>query len=84
MNLDILFGVEEGLLDVLKGRHSCKVGLKKVAIQSCRVHKDECRSNLRKLVKKVKWDNIEVMGSDYEETDDDTDADEFEDVESEY
>jgi len=61
-HLDILFGYEETLLDVLKERRNRNVGLKKLAVQSCRVHKDEYKSKIRNLVKKVKWDNVEVMG----------------------
>ena len=64
---------------VLKGRHDGNVGLKKLAIQSCRVHKVEYMSRLKDLVKEVKWDNLEVVGSDYERSDDDTDTDEDED-----
>jgi len=58
-------------LGVLKGRRDCNVGLKKLVIQSCRVHKVEWRSKLKELVKEVKWDNVEVVGSDYGDTDDD-------------
>lgn len=66
-------------MDVLKRRRKRKIGLKNLVIRSCRVHKDEYRSELRKLVKKVKWDNINVMGSDYGETGDDADTNEPED-----
>jgi len=60
-------------LDVLRGRRDCNAGLQKLVIQSCRVHKDEYRSKLKELVKKVKWENVKVVRLDYRETDDDTD-----------
>lgn len=61
---------------VLKGRRDCNAGLKKLVIRSCRVRKAEFVSELRELVKEVKWDDVEVVGSDYGNTDDETDADE--------
>jgi len=69
--LDILFGHEEKLLAVLKGRRDCNIGLKNLVIQSCRVHKVELRSKLRKLVKEVKWVNVNMVELDCEDTDDD-------------
>jgi len=77
-NLDILFDCEVDLLSVLKGRRECDIGLKKLVIRSCRVHNAEYASKLRELAKEVKWDNVEVVGSDYEDTDDDTGTDEVE------
>ena len=82
-NLDILFDCEDELLGILKGRRDRNIGLKKLVIRSCRVHKIEYMARLMELVDEVKWDNLEVVGSDYDGTDDDTDAgraeDEFED-----
>ena len=70
-DLDILFGYDEKLLGVLKGRRDCNIGLKKLFIHSCRVHRVEWKSELKKLVKGVKWQNVEAVGVDYEDTDDD-------------
>lgn len=68
-DLDILFDSEEKLLSVLKQRRDCNIGVKTLVVRSCRVHKEECRSKLGKLVKKVKWEKMKVMGSDYEGSD---------------
>jgi len=78
-DLDILFDCEDDLLGVLKGRRDCNVGLRKLVIRSCRVHKAEYASKLRELVKEVKWDNVEVVGSGHGDTEDDTDTDELQD-----
>jgi len=67
------------LLDLLKERRDRNIGLQKLIVRSCRVHKAEYESSLRQLVKKVKWDSMAVVGSDYEGTDDESDLDEFED-----
>ena len=78
-DLDILFDCEKDLLGVLKGRRDCNIGLKKLVVRSCRVHKGEYVSKLRELVKEVKWDNVEVVGSGHGDTEDETDTDELED-----
>ena len=78
-DLDILFDCEEDLLGVLRGRRNCNVGLKRLIIRSCRVHKAEYASKLREIVKEVKWDDVEVVGSGHGDTEDDTDTDELED-----
>lgn len=57
-------------MSLLKERRDGNVGLKKLVIQSCRVHNLEYRSKLAELVNEVKWDDVEVVGSDYEGTDD--------------
>ena len=41
------------------------------------MHKLEYKAELKQFVKKVKWENVDVVGSDYEETDDDLDTDEL-------
>ena len=66
-------------MNALNGRCDRNVGLKSLVIQSCRVHKVEYVSELLELVKEVNWGNIEVMGSNYEGSDDYTDADESDD-----
>ena len=78
-HLDLLFDVEGDLLDVLEERHHFHIGLKKLVIQSCRVHEGAYRSKLRKLVKMVKWNNVEVVGRDYGRSDDDVNTGELED-----
>ena len=57
-HLDIRFGREEQLLDVLKRRRDHNVGLKRLVTRSCRVHKVEYNPKLGELVKNVKWDNM--------------------------
>ena len=82
-NLDILFDVGEELPNTLAWRREHNIGLKKLVVRSCRVHSDEGRVNLEKLVKKVTWEDVRVMGSDYEgtdiegETDSDYDDDDY-------
>ena len=49
------------MLDVLKERRTNNVGLNRLVVRSCRVHKVEYESKLRKLVGKVKWDNVTVV-----------------------
>jgi len=78
-DLDILFDSEEELLNVLKWRRDCNVGLRKLVVRSCRVHRAQYVSNLRELVKEVKWDNVEVVGWGHGDTEDETDTDELED-----
>lgn len=72
------------MLDVLKGRRDRDVGLKKLVVRSCRVHKVEYKSELRELVEKVKWDNTIAVGSDYEGTDDSLDTETLEDMLADY
>lgn len=66
-------------MSVLKARCDFDIGLKKLVIRSCRVYKFEYVSKLRELVREVRSDDIQAVGSDYDGTDDDTDMDEFED-----
>ena len=60
-HLDIRFGREEQLLDVLKGRRDHNVGLKKLVVRSCRVHRVEYNPKLGEVVKNIKWDNMQVV-----------------------
>jgi len=76
--LDFLHGVVDDTLDFLQGRRNRKIGLKRLVIRSCRVHRDDDESlGLEELVKVVRWINSEEMGSDYERSDGGIDSDEF-------
>ena len=63
-DLNIFFGREDQLLDLLQERHDRNLALKKVGVRSCRVH--EFESELRELVEEVEWENVivEDLGSD--------------------
>lgn len=76
-HVDVLFESDQKLLDVLKERRDHNIGPQKLVVRSCRVHKVEYESRLKRLVKKVKWDNVTVVGSDYELTEDDLDSDDY-------
>jgi hypothetical protein len=68
--LDFLHGVVDDTLDFLQGRRNRKIGLKRLVIQSCRVHRDDDESlELEDLVKVIKWIDSEEMGSNYEGSD---------------
>jgi len=68
--LDFLHGVVDGLLNFLRGRCNRGIGLERLVIQSCRVHRaDDDTLGLEELVKETRWINQEVMGSDYEGSD---------------
>ena len=75
--LDFLHGVEEDILDVLRGRRDRNIGLKRLSIQSCRVHRDhDDEGYFEGLVEEVEWIDVEDMGTDYEGTDEDPSEDE--------
>lgn len=64
------------MLAVLRGRRGCKIDLKRLVIQRCRV----CRANddtlgFKELVEEVEWIDVEQMGSDYDASDEDPDSD---------
>ena len=64
------------LSDILARRSKHSVRLKNLVVRSCRVHHDRDRVKLKGLVKKVTWEHVIVMGSDYEgsESDEETDS----------
>lgn len=58
------------MLDVLQGRYDRKIGLKRLVIQSCRVHTaDDDELSAKGLVGEIKWIDVEEMGSDFEGSD---------------
>ena len=65
-HLDILFGKDRKLIDILKKRYSSTY-FKKLVVQSCRVHEVGYESELRILVEEVEWEDVTVVGPDYEE-----------------
>ena len=76
--------MDRDLLAFLKERRGKNVGLKRLVVESCRVHTIE--EEFGELVEEVKWINPEEMGSDYEGSDevdpdemysDETDSDEL-------
>ena len=77
-NLDILFGREEQLWAILEGRLYRNTGLKELVVRSCLVHDDEYGGGLMDMVEDVWWEDMIVMGSDYEGTDEGSDSDELE------
>ena len=83
--LDFLHGVVDDTLDFLRGRRKRKIGLKLFVIQLCRVHRtDDDTLGLAKLVKETRWIDAEVMGSDYEGSDNALDSDEFDLLAAQY
>ena len=79
-SLDFLYGAEEVLLEVLRGRHDRKMVLKRLAIQSCRVHRaHDDAVGFKELAEEVEWSNVEVMGSGYNGSDEDSDEYESDD-----
>jgi len=56
------------LLGVLKERGTHDVGLKSLVVRSCQVYTLEYEKELKGLVKKVTWEDVTEMGSDYDET----------------
>jgi len=76
-NIDVLFGQQRKLLDLLKNRNDHQIILKRLVLQSCRVPTVEYKSNLKALVGRVTWDNVTEVGSDYESETDETDSEEF-------
>jgi len=59
-----------------RNRHN--VGLKRLVIQSCRAPSKKCKADLKTLVKKVTWDDVMEMGSDYDETETEIEEDTYE------
>ena len=76
-NLDFLHGVEEDILDILRGRRDHNIGLTKLVVQHCRVHRaHDDEGYFEGLVEEVKWIDVEVMGTDYEGSNEDPSEDE--------
>jgi len=75
--VDVFSGQQQNLLDVLKRRRNHQMGLKKLALWSCRVSTIAYKTDLRGLVGRVIWDNVTEMGLDYELELDETDSEEF-------
>jgi len=67
-NISLFYSLHQKLLEVLEERRHHDVGLKGLVLRSCRVPSDRCKADLKGLVKKVTWDNMMEMGSDYEVT----------------
>jgi len=64
--LDFLHSVVDDVLDFLRGRRDRNIGLKRLVIQSCRVHSGDDESlGLKDLVKVIRWIDLEEMGKDY-------------------
>ena len=60
-HLDILYGREEQLFDVLKERYDHNLCLKKLVVRSCRMHEDEDESRFEEVVEEVEWDDVIVV-----------------------
>ena len=77
-NLDFLHGMEEDILDVLRGRRDNNIGLERLIIRSCRVHRaHDDEGYFKGLVEEVKWVDVENVGTEYEGySDEDSDWDE--------
>ncbi|KAF9642828.1 hypothetical protein BDM02DRAFT_3124129 [Thelephora ganbajun] len=67
-NVSIFFALQQTLLHFLEERCDYNIGLEKLVIQSCRVTTSRYKAELRGLVKKVTWQSVVEMGSDYNET----------------
>jgi hypothetical protein len=80
-DVDVFSRLYKKLLEILKRRHDRHVGLKNLVVQSCRVPTVGYKEDLKGLVKKVIWDNVMDMGSDYCETgtEEETESEEFDD-----
>ncbi|KAF9647225.1 hypothetical protein BDM02DRAFT_3188147 [Thelephora ganbajun] len=78
-NVSIFFALQQTLLRLLEERRDHNIGLEKLVIQSCRVTTSKYKAELRGLVKKVTWQSVVEMGSDYDETEteEEIDSDEF-------
>jgi len=50
------------------------MGLKKLALRSCRVSTIEYKTDLKGLVERITWDNVTEMGSNCESELDETDS----------
>jgi hypothetical protein len=77
-NIDVLSRVHQKLLDTLKRRSDHDVGLESLAVQSCRVVTNDYETDLMDRVKKVTWEDVEEVGSDYDGTEteeEETDSD---------
>ena len=70
---------------MLKGRRGRQIGLKKLVFQSCRVSSIRRKADLKDIVKKVTWESVREVDSDYEETDyEETDSEEETDSDEPY
>ena len=79
-SLDFLDDAERDMLEVLQGRLDRKIGLKRLHIKCCRVQRaHDDAVGFKELVKRVKWSNVEVVGSDYDSSDEDPGSDESDD-----
>jgi len=58
LHLDIVSGLEQQLPDLLKERRDRNLGLKKLVVQSCRVHEVGDKSRCRESVKEVEWTDV--------------------------
>jgi hypothetical protein len=74
-DLDVLLTVQHQLLDTLEKRSRHHVGLKNLVVHSCRVTTSEYAVDLRDRVKKVTWENVEEMGSDFDGTEPEVEPD---------
>lgn len=63
--------LHQKLVNVLKGRRICNVGLESLIVRSCRVHSSEYEADLRDLVK-VTWVDVTEIGSGCPETEEDS------------
>jgi len=64
-HLDILFGRDEELFGVARGRYHHALDLKRLVVRSCQVHEEGGDARLREVVKKVKWEDVTAVGWDY-------------------
>jgi hypothetical protein len=74
-DLDVLLTAQQKLLDTLEKRSKHHVGLKSLVVHSCRVTTNEYAANLRTRVKKVTYEDVEEMGSDFDGTDTEEESD---------
>jgi len=75
LNVYLLEQQHNGLLDVLKARRAHDIGLKSLVVRSCHVHTLEYEKELKGLVKKVTWEDVTEMDSEYVETETEEETD---------
>ena len=66
---DLRYGVCDDLLSFLKKRDERKAPIKKLTIQSCRVHSEHDLPNFESIVENVECDDLEEVVSEDEESD---------------
>jgi len=80
LNVHLFEQQHKELMGLLGARRTHDVGLKSLVVRSCQVYTLECEKEFKGLVKKVIWEDVTEMGSDYDETE----TEEVTDSEDEY